>query len=150
MGAGSFAAGLGRAGHDPIATPGPSEFDEVAGSPKFDPLTKTYPATDDGGVEEVDPIWQEIAHRLGIPLGALSFAPDLGIDAEAIKNATASNAQRTVEDTVKRALGPMIPNGDVELVRVVLALPWSGKWEAWVKNLRDPESDTNPRAFTSS
>lgn len=150
MGAGSYAAGLGLAGHDPLETPEPVATSTGAGSPKFDPLTKTYPLTADGGVEEVDPIWQEIAHRLGIPLGALAFAPDVGIDVDRIRQATRENAQRTVEDVVRGALAPMIARGDAEVVRVVLAQPWRGKWEAWVKNPRDPENDKNTRPFASS
>lgn len=139
-------AGLGLAGHDPIATPDAAVSDTPAGTAKFDPLTRTYPLTDEGGVEEVtDPVWQEIAHRLGIPLGALSFAPDIGIDLEAIRAALPAQAQRTVEDVVNRALAPMITRGDVSVDRVELAQPWSGKWDAWVRNVRD--TDAGARAF---
>lgn len=147
MGAGSALAGLGLAGHDPIAIPAAPVDTAPAGSPKWDPLTKSYPLLADGSVDEVDPVWQEVAHRLGIPLGSLSSAPDIGIDVEAARNATPGNAQRTIEDVVNRALAPMIARGDVQVVAVLLKLPWQGKWDTKIKNLRDPDLDTN--VFTS-
>lgn len=151
MGAGSFNAGLGLAGHDPIDVPAPAVSTAIAGTALFDPLTKTYPLTTDGAdVVEADPVWQEVAHRLGIPLGSLSFAPDVGIDLIAIKQATPGTAQRTVEDVVNRALAPMIAGGDVQVMGVDLALPWRGKWDVRLKNLRDPANDTDPKSAIRS
>ena len=117
------------------------------GAPLLDPVTKTYPWPGDGHVETGDPVWQEVAHRLGIPLGALSFAPDIGIDVQRIRSATRARAQKTVEDAVNQALAPMIERGDVAVVRVVIAMPWTGRWDAWVRNLRDPINQ--PRPFAS-
>jgi hypothetical protein len=146
-GAGSFLAGVGLAGHAPIALPAAAIATSPAGAPKWDPLTKSYPLLANGSNDSTDGVWQEVAHRLGIPLGSLSSSPDIGIDVEAARNATPGNAQRTVEDVVNRALAPMIARGDVQVVRIRLALPWRGKWDAHIKNLRDPDLDTN--VFTS-
>lgn len=144
MGAGSFGAGVGLAGHDPVETAEPVVIAAGLGAARFDPLTKTYPVADDGEVEQVDAVWQEVAHRLGIPLGALASTPDVGIDLERIRAATREQAQRTVEDVIAVALKPMIERGDVAVARVVLAQPWRGKWESWIVNLRDPRSKPRP------
>ena len=147
-GAGSYDAGLGPAGHDPTEV-GVMQTGGVPilGVPKFDPLTKTDPVVDDGSNEEVSAVWQEVAHRIGIPLGAIAATPNVGLNVARIREATASNAQRTVEDVLAVALKPMIDRGDVKIDRVLLALPWRGKWEAWVINLR--ENDPNARPFGS-
>lgn len=148
MGAGSYLAGVGLAGQPPTETASmQTGGTPIAGVPKFDPLTKTYPLEDGGGVEEVDAIWQEVAHRLGIPLGSIPSAPTVGINVARIRAATRANAQRTVEDVVSVALKPMIDRGDVAIDRVVLAQPWAGKWESWITNLR--ENDPAARPFGS-
>lgn len=150
MGAGSFPAGVGLAGQDPIAASSTrSSGAALTGVPKFDPLTKTYPDDGAGGVEEVDPIWQEVAHRLGIPLGAIPSAATLGIDVARARAATPANAQSTIEDVVTVALQPMIDRGDVKVARVVLAKPWRGKWESHVTNLREPDPQLASRVFGS-
>ncbi len=144
MGAGSYGAGLGLAGHDPVESSSAAATLPPRRGSKFDPFTKTYVLTADGDVDQVEAVWEEIAHRLGIPLGALSFAKDVGIDVERIRNTTRERAQRTVEDVVAQALKPLVDAGDVSLERVLLAQPWAGKWEAWVRNLRDPSAPPRP------
>ena len=150
MGAGSYLAGVGLAGHSPTeiaATSGGAGT--VTGVPMFDPLTKSYPDDGDGGVEEASAIWQEVAHRLGIPLGAIPSAATVGIDVARARAATPANAESTIEDVVTVALQPMSDRGDVNVARVVLAKPGRGKWESHIPNLREPDPQLASRVFGS-
>lgn len=146
MGAGSYAAGLGPAGYDPVAAPSTRTADAVA-IPLYDPKIKGYPYApegDDGLCQLVDvhPVMQEVSLALGLGKGTIKSLPGLGINIKRIRNTRSADIPEVVRDEVNRALESLIAAKDI-LLREVRSEAKNGRvgFEADVVNLRDPRSE---------
>lgn len=137
MGAGSFGAGIGPAGSDPVTVSPAAVPPTTTDTPFFDPFALVYPFDSTGELETTHPVWQRVALALGIRRGALRSTPDVGIPLERLRLATDLTAQREADGAVRVALADLLSAGDIDLVAVSVDLPWRGKFYADIRNLRE-------------
>jgi hypothetical protein len=114
----------------------------IGTAPKFDPYDRVYVLVVADSVTSVvtdHPVMHRAAHLLGIRLGSLASTPNDGFDVDAIKESTRITAQRTAEDTVKRALKILTDAGDLEIIKVVAVTKprWLGQIFTDLRNLRE-------------
>lgn len=110
-------------------------------APAFDPFDRVFEMDADGFAVSTHWVWHEASLRLGIWAGSLRSSPDLGIRRSVLKRARNSDAQQICEAEVRRSLKPMIDRGDAAILKVHVPLPFTGYFETWVDNLRDPNRD---------
>lgn len=116
MSAGAYAAGLGAAGHDPLASPSsPSVVQPL--SVLYDPRTRALRLLSSGLFETTHPVDQAAVLALSTALGSVASLP-----AEGSGVLRVSHAGRTLEaevaEHVRTSLARLIARGDVELIAV--------------------------------
>lgn len=137
-GAGCAGAGEGPAGWDRTPEPGYRPGPTLVAAPLFDPQTKRYTMTAEGGLVAEHPVMARARHLLGIRRRGLPAAPSVGLPIAGIKAAHKDRKQRECEDAVKITLKPLLDDEDVIIVRVVLSTPFDGTFYTELKNLRAP------------
>lgn len=155
MGAGSFGAGLGGAGFDPVYLPIPQQPVLTPRAVLYDPSVKQYLLTDSNGNKvDVHPIDQIVATRLTMQQGQSASRPDLGtrIRARFAQAAPVRHPQIAYQE-VSAELADLISAGDVKLWSVQLLVTPAGA-EIVVPtytNMRDPNTNpNNPSANANS
>ena len=140
MGAGSYPAGVGPAGFDPLVTTPPANL-TLPGAPLYDPETRTFPFGPNGAARAVHPVDHYVALVCTTPRRSLASAPDEGIDFERIKRTPPASRQAVVTDEVRHALRDGISRGDLELLGAPILEDDETAGLAWAvdyKNLRLP------------
>lgn len=138
MGAGSFGAGIGPAGFDPL-TETPPEILTLPPGVRYDPGARTFPFGTDGGIEAAHPVDQYVALVCTIARGSLAACPDAGIDLDRIRKAPADTVQAVVTDEVHRALADGIARGDLLFTGApILETGDELQWAVHYVNLRLP------------
>jgi len=112
MGAGSFGAGIGPAGFDPLVTTPPNRA-SLPDAPFYDPSVRGYPFGDGGELSAVHPVDQYVALVASIPLGSVASSPEDGVDYDRIRLAQPAARQSTITDCVRYALRDGIARGDI-------------------------------------
>jgi hypothetical protein len=141
MPAGSYGAGFGGAGFDPIVV-----SDSTLGAPtralRYDLATRRFVEDGTGGFVDVHPIDQKVAFLLGTEQGSLPSVPTLGQRYRARVNGIDPRLiPAVVLDETRLVLAPLLAAQDIELLdvqtdaasfrgRVVIAVTY--------RNLRDP------------
>jgi hypothetical protein len=139
MGAGSYPAGIGPAGHDPV-----SGLERVLPTmpvaAQFDPDTRQFVINVDGELVPIHPVDQEVAIRLGVGLGTIAAASGVGLNLARLRRTSAAAMQLTVNDEVSFALADLIRNGDIQLLGSPLMPDARGRPFFYVdyRNLRLP------------
>lgn len=141
MGAGTYAAGVGPAGFDPVGA-WTVRSTSPAVTPLFDPYTRDFPFAPTGGdFLAVHVVVQEACLALGIPLGSMASAPKLGIDVKRIRSTRAADIPAVCRDEVERCLSRLIERKDLR-IKEIRAEAGGGRvgLEVDIVNLRDPEN----------
>lgn len=148
MGAGSFGAGLGHAGMDPLILLAPPPVIVTPRALKFDPRTKQFVRNADGQMADVHPIDQAVAFLLWVEQNSVPSRPSLGARVRArTARADPRLIPGIVTDEVTTTLRPLANRGDITLLSVVVDTatnPGLVAYAATYVNLRDPA--LNPRA----
>ncbi len=142
MGAGSYAAGIGQAGGDPVSDPSVSTTTTPPAAARFDAGKKDFLLNASGFYEAVHPVDQEFALRLSIRRGSISSAPDVGHRIRDLKRIGGTGFEAKVRDCVTEAVKPMTSRGDVEIVSITLDTSQRGQLVVVVvyRNLRFVDS----------
>jgi hypothetical protein len=135
-GVGSFGAGEGGAGHDPL--------DELEARPVqtpvkalyFDPYDRIYLRNPDLTMVEGSPVIHRAAHLM-LPLGSIPAVATSGFDVEAVRRATPDARARVLEDAVRRMWKVLVDEGVLGIETIVMdpSDPWNGLWYADVIDL---------------
>lgn len=135
----SFPAGVGPAGHDPIV-PSAAEVRPAIVAAFFDPETRTFPFVD-GSPVPVHPVDQEVAIRVGVPLGSIAACPSVGLAYSRFRRAAPERMQATATDAVRNALAEPVRTGDVEFLGAPLDDGAEGRplFSTNYRNLRLPQ-----------
>lgn len=118
MGAGTYRAGIGLAGANPLATVGVQSTTGPQRAAKYDPFTKTFPLDANGNFIDVHPVDQGVAMALGISVGKLRSAPTTGHGLLALPRASPSKSKSDVTAAVNEALAPWVARGDIAIVSI--------------------------------
>lgn len=139
MGAGSFGAGIGPAGFDPLVTTPPNTA-TLPEAPAYDPATRSYPFGETGQLGDMHPVDQYVALAASIPLGSIAACPEDGVDYERIRRASAEARQSTITDCMRYALRDGIARGDLLFLGapILEADESSTTWAVDYVNLRLP------------
>jgi hypothetical protein len=146
MPAGSSPAGTGVAGHDPVP-PDPLRSSPRAGALYFELFERVFPFADEGDAILTHPVDQAVALAVGIHLGSVAAAPNLGVDFQRLKRTSAAAMQSAVTDVVRTALRALIDAGDIAFLGAPLMPEARGRPWFFVDytNLRIPASNAGPR-----
>lgn len=145
MGIGDHSCGEGPCGFDPS----PSTSVRVVGTnaiPYYDPEIRGFALATTGDLVSVHPVIQQASFFLGVALGSIPAAPDVGLNIKRIKAARSEDILVVCRDEVNIALARPIAAGDVRVVEV-RAEAKGGRvgMEVDIMNLRDR---TSPKAIT--
>jgi hypothetical protein len=121
MSAGSFPAGVGPAGHAPVAPRTNREPVRRVAAAFFDPATRENPTDARGRVIPVHPVDQAVALALSFERGKLASTPDVGHGLRKLPRANDAVFASMARDDVARALATLVGRGDVTLLGVELA-----------------------------
>lgn len=144
MGAGSFPAGFGPAGADPVYVAGAVIPPVLPRALKFDPQTRRFVQNADGSMADIHPVDQQVIFLLFFERGSIPSQPTLGTRLRArIERLDPRKVPGVALDEVKQALNPLILAGDVRLVSVVsdTTFPARGLFVVTYVNLRDPATN---------
>lgn len=135
MGAGSYGAGLGPAGHDPATTTARTTR-TLPRALKLDPESRDY-VVEDGFLADEHPVIHRAKHLLAIRRRSLASAPNVGFPSDALAFATEDSARTEAEDAAHLALKVLIDAADLRIDGVTVDEPFTGKIYIDVTNLRD-------------
>lgn len=149
MGAGSYEAGAGGAGEDPVADPSTPRAVTMPRAAKFDAASKAFPFDDDGRLQDAHPVDQEVALALWVVAGTLASAPELGHGLRSVRLDSAR--KKAVEDAVRLALAALLSRGDIEVLGIESASPQRGALavEVTYRNLRADATKTRSAKTTA-
>ena len=118
MGAGSYAAGTGFAGADPVAPFSAVVTSSTPQAVMFDIGSRTLVQNADGTMKAVHPVDQEVMLCLGVEAGKVSSVPDLGHRIKRIARAGGPSVVANVQDAVKLALANVLKRKDIQINRI--------------------------------
>lgn len=118
MGIGSFPAGMGPAGGDPIPDPSAPIFKPPIQAAKFDIGTKTQVQASNGTLVSVHPVDQEVNLRLGIEEKQIASAVTVGHRIRQITRSGGPDVQSRVIDAVNIALADPLARKDIKILGV--------------------------------
>jgi hypothetical protein len=127
MGAGSYGAGVGPAGHDLATSASGSPILRGHGAIWYDGAARDYLLDAQGNYRTVHFVDQKVALALVIREGDVAGVPTLGSRLALLKRGSRTRLQAAAEDAVRLALAQMLADGEVELGRVDVASPARGK-----------------------
>lgn len=117
MALGDYAAGEGPCGFDPRVT-----TDRTAPVvPKailIDLVTRRTLFDSNGYARAMDPVDQEVALSIGIEKGAITSAPNTGLDVQRILRASDAALLTTATDAVNVAVARPLARGDIRILAV--------------------------------
>jgi len=118
-GAGSFSAGSGPAGSDPVITSDPRAPIRT-GARRYEGATRDWVRSDDGQFVLLDPIEQAVALSMCVRRGQLKSAPKVGNTLFEITYLGSPDLDADVQARVRDAfpLSDLVKAGDVEIVRI--------------------------------
>ena len=146
MGAGSFPAGSGPAGFDPIAEGVPVNV-LTPQALRYEGSSRDWALADDGNYRAVH--WVEQAFAIGCLTrrGSNKSSPDVGNDVHAIPYLGGLDLTATIEDCIRKAnpIATLLKNGDADIVRIDhQTMPGGGlKVAVYFKNLRLDKNRVN-------
>lgn len=117
MGAGTFPAGQGGAGLDPLPTFPQPLTPRATAALYFDGATADFPLDANGYYLGIDPIDQEVALALLIRLGTLSSVPELGAAFRTIRKITPQTVA-IATDMANTALADLVSAKQIEIVNI--------------------------------
>lgn len=151
MGAGDFAAGLGPAGFDPIesSTAVPAE---AAAALKYDASRKDFVQDDDGRLEAVHPIDQQVALSVHLVQGTVSAVPSAGNTKRKVDSIGGKGFEADIRDRIltSNPLARLITNGDVTVAAVLVETGEHGRLLAaleYFNNRLDPTKKVRAEAL---
>jgi phage gp46-like protein len=151
MGAGSFPAGLGGAGLDPVYLPTPAAQPLPPRALFYDPRLRQFSLTDALGNQfDVHPVDQIVALRLTSYQGQSTSQTTLGTRLRTISQGLSPDrAQQLAQTEVQRVLQDLIDAGDIRLISVVADVSVYSRTQFAVTyvNLRDP---ANPLRYPNT
>lgn len=115
----TYPAGSGGAGHAPVQPPSIVGRRVRPAATRFEGATADYPLDDEGNWVAIDPVDQEVALSLLIPLGSCASAPDVGNTFRELVPQSAS-LQADAEDRARRSLFRPLSRKDIALDRVAV------------------------------
>ncbi len=115
---GSYPAGIGPAGYDPVVPPYAPRNVRPPVSLRFDGTTRDFPIDAHGFYGEVDPVDQAVALALMINEGVIAAVPDLGNRLRRITRVSPAVAKTTAEDYVRLALSSLIAAKSVSIEKL--------------------------------
>lgn len=118
-GAGSFPAGVGLAGADPVADPSLRSTSTPPAATLFDLTSRSFPVDEQGRLRAIHPVDQGVALALGVGQGGIANVPELGHRLRRIRSGARPSLQREVEDFVRLALRVWLERSDIALLAVV-------------------------------
>lgn len=125
MGAGSFAAGLGLAGLDPLPPANPPRNVSPPAALYFDGASRGFPLDAQGHYLGIHPVDQAVAVALIVSLGSLSSAPEVGAAFTSIKRVGPSTVA-TATDYANRALATLVQAKKIQILGIVVTTPTRG------------------------
>jgi len=120
MGAGAYGAGVGPAGHDPVAAAtAPRDVSYPVGI-KYDASSKSFPLDSDGLVEAEHPVDQMMAIGLCFRKGSIQGAAEVGNTFEEITNLGAANLALDIQDRIEKSvpIAGLLAAGDVVILSI--------------------------------
>lgn len=149
MGAGVLKAGDLWAGHElPAGAVVPLP---LTMAPAYDPTTRAIPYDADGRAQQVHWVDQTVAVLLSVAQGSIAAAPDVGTDRAQLKRATTANVQTVVDDVVRQALGKLLAQAAITILRIEVAMsPARGLLAYDVTYRNNLLADSLPRTLTLS
>jgi hypothetical protein len=116
MGAGSYAAGLGPAGHDPVPDASNPQALQT-GAVFFDPRTKNAVLLSDGTFQATHPVDQAAALAISLVLGTVGSVPTAGSSLADIAY-TGADLEAQVTNRVNLALAKLLDAKDIDRLAV--------------------------------
>jgi hypothetical protein len=118
-GAGTFPAGSGPAGFDPILRSAPRK-PVAQGAIRYEGKTRGWVRADDGQYVKLHPIEQAVALSMCTRKGTLRSAPKVGNTLFEIEYLGSPDIGADVEDRVRNAfpLSSLVAAGDVEIIKI--------------------------------
>lgn len=114
-GAGSYGAGMGPAGFDPVADPSAPRRVTPPRALLFQLNGFDFPLDDDGLYQAVHPVDQWVALQVGVSLGAIGTSATAGNRLRRITHVGAPSTQREVEDAIRIALAAKVNDGSIRI-----------------------------------
>lgn len=155
MPAGSYAAGSGFAGADPVAAwSDPPKVIQTSNAALWDLSTRTVSRDEATGlVKRIHWVDQAVALALGVPLGSLPSSPNLGHRLRLIKRAAGPQLEAQVVDAVNLALADLLERRDISLISIVVNTTTRSQIVVAVSyvNLRlNPRSNQNTETISAA
>lgn len=117
MGAGSFPAGLGLCGLDPLPNPVPPRSVTFPVALQYDGQSKDFLLDANGEYLSIHPVDQAVALALILGLGTISSAPSAGAAFRQIKRIT-NTTPKQAEDMVRAALRDLVNAKKISIVTI--------------------------------
>jgi hypothetical protein len=128
MGTGLFAAGLGRAGTDPVYVPAIATPPTLPAAVKWDPNARQWVQNADGTMAAVHPVDQIVALRLTLEEGSVPSARSVGNNVRRrIARVAPARVPSIIADEVRLVLSDLIANGDVRVVSITVDQTMPGR-----------------------
>lgn len=167
MGAGTFPAGFGLAGLDPVQPPGASppvgltpiqNYQQALGVSTplvlaYNPQVLGFVQNADGTLQGVHPIDQQVALALFIEYGSIASAPTVGSKFRALlSRVDPKRAKAIASGEVGRCLGRLIAQNAIVVLNVLLDQSVPGRWVIALAytNLLDPRYNPRNPALSSA
>lgn len=127
MPAGSFGAGTGLAGFDPVEPLSETPFSRPPNALLFDPNTRDFRLGADGRFVSVDPVDQEVALALWIRQNSLGSVPGAGSRLRSIARAGGPSLISETQDIVRQALKRLTDRKAIQIDQIDVTTPVRGK-----------------------
>lgn len=119
MGAGSFAAGLGLAGLDPLPPQNQPRNVSPPAALYFDGASKGFPLDSNGHYLSIHPVDQAVALALLVKLGSLASAPEMGAAFASITKILPSTVA-TATGYANTALQTFVTNQQIKILDIAV------------------------------
>lgn len=123
MPAGTYPAGTGFAGADPITYSPLNTAPRIVGSNSsvlYDLATKSVPRDANGFVKRTHWVDQAVSLAMGVQKGDLPSSPTIGNRLRRIKRASGEKLVSEVEDAVNEALFDLVSRGDITILAIAV------------------------------
>lgn len=114
-GAGSFGAGMGPAGFDPVADPTAPRRVTPPRAILLQLNDFDFPLDSNGRYQDIHPTDQWVALQVGIVLGTVGTSPTAGSALRSITHVGAPSTQREAQDAIRRALADKVNAGSIKI-----------------------------------
>ena len=114
-GAGSFAAGMGPAGFDPVADPTPPRAVTPPRALLFQLDGFDFPLDAAGLYQSIHPTDQWVALQVGLIFGTVGTSPTAGSRLRSITHVGAPSTQREAQDAIRIALADKVNTGSIRI-----------------------------------